>query len=65
MLIAIKIIICVVIGIIGFKVFLNLDSLKELKKKATPSEKKDMEYIEWVAFLSPFVTIILFLCATE
>lgn len=65
MLYAFKIIICIVVGVIGFKVFLNLDSLKELKKKATPEEKKDMEYVEWVAFLSPFVIIALFLCITE
>lgn len=61
MLIAIRIIVCIIIGVIGFNVFLNLDSLKELKKKATPAEKKDMEYIEWVAFLSPFVIFFLIL----
>lgn len=59
MLYAIKIIICIIIGVIGFIGYLNMDSLKELKKQATPGQKKDMEYIEWVAFLSPFVIVCL------
>lgn len=61
MLYAIKIILCIVVGVIGFITYLNMDSLKELKKRATPGEKKDLEYIEGVAFLSPFVIISLIL----
>lgn len=62
MLYAIKIIMCVVVGAIGFISFLKRDSLKELKTQATPEQKKDIEYIDMVAFLSPLVIMTLIMC---
>ena len=58
----IKIILCIIVAVIGFIGFLKRDSLKELKRQATPEQKKDMEYIDMIAFVSPFVIMSLIMC---
>ena len=58
----IKIIGCIIIGLVGFYAFLNHTSLVELKGKATKEEKKALEKIEGIAIFLPLI-IIAFIMA--
>lgn len=57
-----KIICCIVIGFIGFYAFLQANSLKELKEKATEVEKDALGKIELIALGLPLL-IICFIVA--
>lgn len=50
-----KIIICIILGLVGFYAFLQHLSLAELKGKATKEEKKAIEKIEAVALFLPLI----------
>ena len=52
-----KIIMFIVVGFIGFYVFLQSRSLDELYKKATDEEKTALEKVEASALISPLILI--------
>ena len=56
-----KIILCIIVGGVGFFTFLETDSLRELRKKATKEEKKSLDRIETVALFSPLVIFAIIL----
>ena len=58
-----KIIICIIIGLIGFYAFLMCHSLEELKEKATKEEKKILEKIEAIAIFLPLAFFCFVLVA--
>lgn len=49
-MLVVKIIVCIVVGFIGFYTYVQAQILQELLEKATNEEKKAMERIETVAF---------------
>ena len=51
----IKIIACIVLGLIGFYAFLQRQNLNDLVEKATKEEKKALEVIEAVALFLPLI----------
>lgn len=58
-----KIIACIVIGLIGFYAFLQVGDLDEFIKKANENEKKAIERLEFIAMGLPLL-VVGFIVAT-
>lgn len=57
-----KIIICIILGLVGFCAFLYGQELRDLKSKVTKEEKKALDIIESIAVFLPLI-IVAFIAA--